>query len=82
MPDRGSNFAVGFELDSGAGKPWYVAAEATASGWSAYASRGGQRRSLPAPAISGDRLTLSIQPPRSAPGRSSGWSSPAGSGRA
>lgn len=60
MPDRGSNFAVGFELDTGAGKPWYVAAEATASGWSAYASRGGQRRSLPGPTISGDRLTLSI----------------------
>lgn len=60
MPDRGSNLAIGFELDPGAGKPWYVAAEAAASGWSAWASRGGQRRSIPAPTISGGRLTLSF----------------------
>ena len=68
MPDRGSNLAVGFELDSGPGTPWYVAAQATASGWSAYASRGGQRRSLPAPAVSGNRLLLSIPAAQVGPG--------------
>ena len=60
MPDRNTNFAIGFELTSKSEESIYVGAEATDGGWSAYLSKDGGSRKIGAPEISGDQLVLVI----------------------
>ena len=61
MPDRNTNFAVGFELTTPSGDTVYVGAESTTDGWSAYLSEGGASRAIGGPTVSGNQVVIAVR---------------------
>ena len=59
MPDKDTDLAIGFQLTS-SGKKYYVSAEETENGWTAYLTQGSTRRDLPPPTTSGALVRVSV----------------------
>lgn len=59
MPDKDTDLAIGFQLTT-AGKKYYVTAEETEDGWSAYLTQGKARQNLSAPQVGGSSIRIAV----------------------
>lgn len=59
MPDKDTDLAIGFQLAT-SGKKYYVSAEETENGWTAYLTQGKARQNLSAPQVSGSSIRITV----------------------